>query len=130
MKTNRNNLETVAQGKLFPTTKELVQMSITFALAVFAWIFFRAESMTHATSYVSGIFSKSLFSIPAIRPYYLVILLVIFMLIEWVGREEQYAIGKLGLKWKSPFRYALYYAIIIAIFWFAGKEQQFLYFQF
>lgn len=52
------------------------------------------------------------------------------MLIEWVGREEQYAIGKLGLKWKSPFRYALYYAIIIAIFWFAGKEQQFLYFQF
>ncbi len=130
MKTNRNNLETVAQGKLFPTTKELVQMSITFVLAVFAWIFFRAESMTHATSYVSGIFSKSLFSIPAIRPYYLVILLVIFMLIEWVGREEQYAIGKLGLKWKSPFRYALYYAIIIAIFWFAGKEQQFLYFQF
>jgi len=130
MKTNRNNLETVAQGKLFPTTKELVQMSITFALAVFAWIFFRAESMTHAITYVSGIFSKSLFSIPAIRPYYLVILLVLFMLIEWVGREEQYAIYKFGLKWKSPFRYALYYAIIIAIFWFAGKEQQFLYFQF
>ncbi len=52
------------------------------------------------------------------------------MVIEWLGREQQYAIAKLGLKWKSPLRYAMYYAIIIAIFWFAGKDQQFIYFQF
>lgn len=130
MKTHRNHLETVAQGKLFPTVKEFFQMMTTFALAVFAWIFFRAENLTHAFSYVSGIFSKSLFSVPTIIPRFLTLLLIIFVIIEWLGREQQYAIAKLGMRWKSPFRYAMYYAIIIAIFWFAGEDQQFIYFQF
>ncbi|MFZ4930381.1 MBOAT family O-acyltransferase [Chryseobacterium sp. Mn2064] len=130
MKTNRNHLETVAQNNLLPTVKEFFQIVLTFILAVFAWIFFRAENITHAFSYISGIFSKSLFSIPTIKPLFLVLLIIIFMIVEWLGREEQYAIAKLGTKWKSPIRYALYYAIIIAIFWFAGKDQQFIYFQF
>ncbi|MFC0426623.1 MBOAT family O-acyltransferase [Chryseobacterium scophthalmum] len=134
MKTNRNNLETVAQGNLLPTVKEFFQMTITFTLAVFAWIFFRAENITHALSYISGIFSKSLFSIPTITPHFpvliIIILIIIFTIIEWLGREQQYAIAMLGTKWKSSLRYAMYYAIIIAIFWFAGKDQQFIYFQF
>lgn len=134
MKTNRNNLETVAQGNLLPTLKEFFQMIITFTLAVFAWIFFRAENIPHALSYISGIFSKSLFSIPTITPHFpvliIIILIIIFTIIEWLGREQQYAIAKLGTKWKSALRYAMYYAIIIAIFWFAGKDQQFIYFQF
>lgn len=134
MKTNRNNLETVAQGNLLPTVKEFFQMTITFTLAVFAWIFFRAENITHALSYISGIFSKSLFSIPTITPHFpvliIIILIIIFTIIEWLGREQKYAIAMLGTKWKSSLRYAMYYAIIIAIFWFAGKDQQFIYFQF
>ncbi|MGH1519853.1 MBOAT family O-acyltransferase [Chryseobacterium sp. JK1] len=130
MKTNRNNLETVAKDRLLPSVKEFFQMALTFTLAVFAWIFFRAENITHAFSYISGIFSRSLFSIPTIKPLFLVLLIIIFMIVEWLGREEQYAIAKLGMRWKSPIRYALYYAIIIALFWFAGQDQQFIYFQF
>ena len=130
MKTNRNNLETVAQGKLLPTVKEFFQMVITFGLAVFAWVFFRAENLEHSLQYISGIFSKSLFTIPTIKPLYLTLLIFLFMVIEWLGREEQYAIAKLGLKWKAPLRYAMYYTIVIAILWFAGKDQQFIYFQF
>ncbi|MGG7551794.1 MBOAT family O-acyltransferase [Chryseobacterium arthrosphaerae] len=130
MKTNRNHLETVAQGNILPTVKEFFQMTVTFSLAVLAWIFFRAENISHAFSYISGIFSRSLFSIPTITPRLLMLLIIIFMVIEWLGREQQYAIAKLGLQWKSPLRYAMYYAIIIAIFWFAGKDQQFIYFQF
>ncbi len=38
---NRNNLETVAQGKLLPSIKELSLMLLTFGLTVFAWIFFQ-----------------------------------------------------------------------------------------
>ena len=130
MKTNRTNLEIVAQGKTLPTVKEFFQMAVTFLMAVFAWIFFRAESLGHAVQYIKGIFSRSLFTFPTIRPYYLIVLIVLFMVIEWIGREEQYAISKVGLKWKKPLRYAMYYAILVAIFWFAGKEQQFIYFQF
>jgi D-alanyl-lipoteichoic acid acyltransferase DltB (MBOAT superfamily) len=131
---NRNNIATVAQGKLLPTLKELAHMLLTFGLTVFAWIFFRAENMGHAYSYISEIFSFSLFEIPKFAEMGMatitIILVGLFVLIEWKGREGQYAISHLGIKWSPPLRYAMYYAIIIAIFWFGGKEQEFLYFQF
>jgi alginate O-acetyltransferase complex protein AlgI len=131
---NRNNLETVAQGKLFPNIKELSFMLLTFGLTVFAWIFFRANNIGHAIGYISEILSPSLFSIPKFagmgRALTTIILVATFVLVEWKGREEEYAISNLGIKWKRPLRYAMYYAIIIAIFWFGGKEQQFIYFQF
>lgn len=130
MQTNRTNLEIVSKGKMLPTFKEFFQMLITFGLVVFAWIFFRAENIKHAFQYISDIFSESLFTIPTIKPLYLILIIMIFMIIEWLGREEQYAIEKLGLRWKKPLRYAMYYTIIITIFWFMGKEQQFIYFQF
>jgi D-alanyl-lipoteichoic acid acyltransferase DltB (MBOAT superfamily) len=131
---NRNNLETVAKGKIFPNLKELSFMLGTFGLTVFAWIFFRANNIGHAINYISEIFSPSLFMIPKFAGRHnaliTIILVGIFVLIEWQGRERQYAISDLGLKWKSPLRYAMYYAVIVAIFWFGGKEQQFIYFQF
>lgn len=133
-KNNRNNLETIAQGKFFPSIKEFSFMLLTFGLTVFAWIFFRAENIGHAISYISEILSPSLFSIPKFagmaNALTTIILVAIFVLVEWKGREGQYAISHLGIKWKRPIRYAMYYAIIIAIFWFGGKEQQFIYFQF
>lgn len=130
MKTNRNNIETVAQGKLLPTMKELFQMILTFTLTVFAWIFFRAENISHALTYISGIFSKTFFTVPTIKPLFLFLLIVGFVIMEWLGREEQYAISKLGFTWKSPLRYAMYYTLIFAIFWFAAKGEEFIYFQF
>ena len=127
---NRNNLEIVAQNSMLPNFKEFLQMAVTFGLTVFAWIFFRAENLGHAFSYISGIFSKSLFSIPEVRPTNLIRLTLLFVLAEWFGRKEQYAIEKLGLNWKRPYRLAMYYAIVMVIFWFGGEEQQFIYFQF
>ena len=132
---NRNNLETVAQGKLFPSIRELSFMLLTFGLTVFAWIFFRAENISHALSYISGIFSKSLFSFPHFNSIsfpksILMFLISIFIFIEWQGREGQYAIANMGLKWNRPTKYVFYYIIIFAIYWFGGKEQEFIYFQF
>jgi len=103
---------------------------LTFSLTVFAWIFFRADNIGHAYAYISGIFSNSLFSVPTVLPKTILILLFLFGLVEWLGREGQFAIANVSIKWKRPFRYAMYYAIIIAIFWFGGKKQQFIYFQF
>jgi len=131
---NRNHQEIVARGKSVPTLKELSLILLTFSLTVFAWIFFRAENLGHAISYISEIFSNSLFTIPQFsemrRALLSVILVIWFVIIEWLGREQQFAIAILGLKWKRPIRYAMYYAIIIMIFLFGGKEQQFIYFQF
>jgi D-alanyl-lipoteichoic acid acyltransferase DltB (MBOAT superfamily) len=127
---NRNHLDTVARGKLFPGLKELSFMLLTFGLTVFAWIFFRANNIEHAISYIAQILSPSLFTMPEVFPKTAILLIMGFVAIEWLGREGQYAIAHIGIKWKSPLRYAMYYAIIIAILWFAGKEQQFMYFQF
>jgi D-alanyl-lipoteichoic acid acyltransferase DltB (MBOAT superfamily) len=127
---NRNNLDTIARGKLLPGIKELSFMLLTFGLTVFAWIFFRANNMEHAISYIAKILSPSFFTIPQVFPKTAIGLIMGFVAIEWIGREGQYAIAHIGIKWKSPVRYAMYYAIIITILWFAGKEQQFMYFQF
>lgn len=131
--TNRNNLDIVAKGQLLPSVKDLLSIGITFGLTVFAWIFFRAENISHAIQFITDIF-KNPDSFLLLRVYgkykTLLLYLLIFIVIEWLGREDQFAIQNLGLKWKRPLRYSLYYAMIIAIFWFAGQEQQFIYFQF
>ncbi len=132
--TNRNNLEIVAKGKYLPTIKEFFSIGITFCLTVFAWIFFRANNIGQAINYIAEILSPSFFSKPKFEDMgsslTTIILVSLFVLIEWKGREGKYAISHLGIKWKRPIRYAMYYAIIIAIFWFGGKEEQFIYFQF
>jgi alginate O-acetyltransferase complex protein AlgI len=127
---NRNNLDIVAQGKLWPSFRDVANVGITFTLTVFAWIFFRAESVQHAVSYISHIFSSSLFVPPEVFPVSVCILVILFMLVEWVGREHQHALANIGIRLPAPARWAFYYAVAALIFIFMGKEQQFIYFQF
>ena len=131
---NRTNLDIVAKGKQLPTLKELLAISVAFSLTVLAWIFFRASSITHALHYISKIFSSSTFSIPIFpgRAYAIIIVLltIIFLVVEWLGREQKYAIENIGKNWNRTLRWVMYYSIILVILHFTGKEQQFIYFQF
>ncbi len=68
-------------------------MSVTFSLTVLAWVIFRAENISHAISYLSEIFSPSLFTFPQILPIDLLIIIVIFLMIEWFNREKQFALN-------------------------------------
>jgi D-alanyl-lipoteichoic acid acyltransferase DltB (MBOAT superfamily) len=135
LNTNRNNLEIVAKGKNLPTLKELFSILITFGLTVLAWIFFRAENIRHALSYISEIFSSSLFSIPKFvgmkDALTTLVLVAIFVLIEWKGREGQYAISTIGQTWNRPLRWIFYSLIIFTIGMFMPSvESPFIYFQF
>lgn len=134
LKRNRDHLETVAAGRLLPSIKELGGMTLTFGLTVFAWIFFRAENLAHATSYISGIFSPSFFTKPLFDGYEkaktILMVIAVFLAVEWIGRERQYAISHLGANWHRSVRWSLYIILVFSIFYFAGKEQQFIYFQF
>ncbi len=133
---NRNNIEIVAKGKYFPSFKDLLLIISTFGLTVFAWIFFRAQDIGHALQYISGIFSSSIFDYPKfsnmIGAIYTLLYLIFFIVIEWIGRNENYAIEKLALNSKRFIRYGFYYLIIIIIIYASlGKsEQTFIYFQF
>tara|TARA_R100001143_G_scaffold61852_1_gene63678 strand:- start:10191 stop:11627 length:1437 start_codon:yes stop_codon:yes gene_type:complete len=129
-KKNRQNIEIVAQGKHLPTIREFGGMMITFWLTVLAWIFFRAESLTHAFSYIEGILSPTLFMMPDLAGMKALLLIVpLFMIFEWFGREKEFALAQVE-GWNVYTRYILYYIIILAIFLFTGEQQQFIYFQF
>ncbi len=130
---NRNHLDTVAKGKKLPSIKELFFMMITFGLTVFAWIFFRAKDLSHALSYISNLFSTDLFSKPhsSLRASLPTLFIVaLFIIIEWIGRENQYGIEKLGLSWKRPYRFLFYFILFSLLLLFACGKQEFIYFQF
>lgn len=130
---NRKYFGVVAEGKFFPSLREFFNILLTFGLTIIAWIFFRAENIGHAWQFFTGLFSHPgsflLFSI-YFRYKTIAVLLLIFLIFEWMGRDQQHALANIGLKWKWPFRFGLYYALIFIIFWFGGKEQEFIYFQF
>lgn len=134
-KTNRKHLEIVAQGKLFPTFREILQMTVTFLATVFCWIFFRSPTIGYAVDYCKKIFSKDFF-----KPFfqytelrdgvYILMIVCFFMLIEWIGRERNFAIEKMFFRSPSFIRISFYYLIIIMILIYSGREEAFIYFQF
>ena len=132
--TNRTNLDIVAKGKLLPSLKELFQMGLTFGLTVFAWIFFRSDSVSQAFEIITKILSKNILTIPDFRGLHkaliTLILTVVFIILEWIGRENDFAIQKLGFKWRRSYRWMFYLVVVFFIFYFAGKEQVFIYFNF
>jgi D-alanyl-lipoteichoic acid acyltransferase DltB (MBOAT superfamily) len=130
MNNNRSNINVVAAQKKWPSFKELLSILLTFSLTTLAWIFFRAENIAHAWSYIKGICKLSLFSLPQIRPTDIFILLIFFIIIEWLGRRNQYAIETFGIHWNRTLRLVFYYSLMVLIFWYSQNEQEFIYFQF
>ncbi|WP_107040028.1 MBOAT family O-acyltransferase [Brumimicrobium mesophilum] len=111
-----------------------LRMIKTFALITFSMIIFRAESVQHAFNYISKIFSTSTLSFPRfmnMRDAALTLLLVaVFFVIEWFGKNDQYAIEKSLNKFSRPVRWSIYYVLVLVMFLFVGKQQEFIYFQF
>ncbi len=137
--TNRNNLDIVAKNRILPSFKEAIQISTTFILTVFAWIFFRSETISGAFSFVGQIASNILTKASYIEAYnwliwkvgvFLPILILFFFIIEWLGREQNHALANIEAKSNWVTRHLLYYVLICFILFCAGKEQQFIYFQF
>jgi hypothetical protein len=95
-------------------------------------VLFRSESIGQAFEYLGGMINKNLLSVPLLmnRTYYIPVFIFIMLIVEWVGRKNQFGLEKLGTTWKPVYRYAMYYAVVLLIFLFGGKEQVFIYFQF
>ena len=130
-KRNRQNLETVAEKSLFPSIKEISNMGITFGLTVFAWIFFRADNLKHAIDIIDEIFSSSLFKKFDLVPKELIGLIGFFLVIEWLGRRQKFALENLNLYINKPIRWFSYISIVMFIYLFSTSNKiEFIYFQF
>ncbi|OJX31233.1 MAG: membrane-bound O-acyltransferase family protein [Chryseobacterium sp. 36-9] len=135
LKTNRNNLNIVAEGRLFPNFREIIQLIITFSLACFAWIFFRSASVTDAFSYIGRLFSTLGTGIG--YPYKLLngdlkvlIFVVIMLIFEWFMREELHPLRKPFTKLPTIARWVIYFLLATLVLLFAGEQAEFIYFQF
>ncbi len=106
-----------------------VDSLITLMIIMFSWIFFRSSSIEQAFNYISGIFSMSSFTMPEVTPK-AIFLIQLFFVIEWFGREKEYAIAGMFSQWPKPVKWIIYYGIILTILWYSGEEQQFIYFKF
>jgi D-alanyl-lipoteichoic acid acyltransferase DltB (MBOAT superfamily) len=118
-----------------PTIIDLTKMVGAFMLITIGLVIFRANNIEDAMNYIYRILSTSLISIPVFidrsRVLTTVILLIIFILIEWVEQGKQYAIADLELKFNRTARWALYAFLIFLIgLCMRTVETPFIYFQF
>lgn len=134
---NRRYRNTVAEGRLFPNLKELLQMAVTFGLVLIGWIVFRAESIGQAAGYLRRMCSESLFSIPVMQGIGITkglaaatfFFIFILFVTEWHHREKTHGLH-INVQSQSV-RYAIYIALLLAVLFFKATEPDaFIYFQF
>jgi D-alanyl-lipoteichoic acid acyltransferase DltB (MBOAT superfamily) len=130
---NRKYTNQVAEGRWLPSIKETGQMLVTFLFAVIGWIIFRADSIGQAWGYFCGICNNSLFTVPwlNLKSYYLPVVFSIFVLlvVEWLQRDKEHAFDLSGIK-SHVLKFAIYYLMVVVLFWFGGQSETFIYFQF
>jgi D-alanyl-lipoteichoic acid acyltransferase DltB (MBOAT superfamily) len=129
-KTNRKNTDDVAQGKLFPSYREIFSMLSTFTLVVLGWVFFRSNSVPDAIGFLSRIFSAEQIAFPPELPLAIFILIFIQLIVEWFQRSKQHGLEMSSKDIPSFFRWLIYLALSMLVIAFLGKGTSFIYFQF
>ncbi|MEM8937787.1 MAG: MBOAT family O-acyltransferase [Bacteroidota bacterium] len=131
---NRNYINTtLSNNTTIPSFKEVFQVLYTFFVVNLAWIFFRAESMSHATTYIQSIFlnfSFEWYEHPnGYRMIDYFILLSVFVMYEFRIRRDE----RNPFPFKSKMIRFLIYSILIfalMLFYDSGIDRSFIYFQF
>jgi D-alanyl-lipoteichoic acid acyltransferase DltB (MBOAT superfamily) len=127
--TNRSNIETVQLGWDLTSVKVFFSMLSTFALTCLAWVFFRAKSIGDAFDYIGRILSDRNFKVQYLEnerySYEILLLIFIFILVEWTARTK---IEPISGKY-SWLKVTLCIAAIVALGTYSDYKE-FIYFQF
>lgn len=129
---NRRFTGVVAQGRLLPSFKELLQIVVTFLLVVIGWIIFRAENINDAFNYITLMVTDFTPHLPEHGKSAL-LYIAILMIVEWLHRDRQFGLQISdggGLLARRTVRWTTY--VILALFTLlcAGTQEEFIYFQF
>lgn len=125
---NRRYKGIIAEGRFFPSVKDLLQILLTFILVVFGWVLFRSETIGQAASYWSLMVSESLFSVPSL-PLKVISFSVLMFVVEWIQRGRMHPFDLSGIKFHVV-KYACYVGVLAFIFVFGAFRESFIYFQF
>jgi len=128
---HRSNLDVVAENRMLPTGKELLQMVLTFLLVSVAWIFFRAATIGHAFDYIGSMFTNDFMPESLSRfKLWLPPVLVAWIIAEWAGRRTSVP-ETLGTIPYATARRLVYFALLMLVgFYGAFQKTEFIYFQF
>lgn len=118
---------------------QIFNVLVTFIAVTFAWIFFRAESFSHAMDYILEIASSSIIENPvgylklmgsSVKPYVIILSLIYLSIFEINNRDAKYSF-QVG-QFKAPTRILVYLSLIILIIFFRATDGtiDFIYFQF
>ncbi|MFT4661415.1 MAG: alginate O-acetyltransferase complex protein AlgI [Patiriisocius sp.] len=136
---NRKHLDVVAQNTSLPNLREILQIGVTFGMTVFAWIFFRADSINDAVIYIKKMFTGDIMNFTEnmfenTREFHSFLFTFVFIAmligIEWMQRRKQH--GLQDVFSRSPIlRRTLYFILAGIIMLFISNEATtFIYFQF
>lgn len=123
----KTHTDQVAQTSRLPSLREFAQVGLTFGLTVIAWIFFRSTSLTQAFTYLGGLASPSLLSMPTVGKgdfFWIVVLVAI----DWIQRKKAHGFEIQGLP--TILRWVIYLGASITILAFFKNDSSFIYFQF
>ena len=102
------------------TWRDIPRMLLTFVLVVIGWILFRSPDMGSCVDYLAGIWDRSIVSVPFVENAghlaTTAIAIFVMLLMEW--------------RRQLPNRWWMYFALTLTIWWFAGQDVDFIYFQF
>ena len=124
---NRKYTNTIAEGKILPSAKEVLQMAITFALTVIGWVFFRADTISQAWQYLTLIPHGGRPDLTGLAP--LCFFIIIMMSTEWLNRSREHGLDLRHIQ-SHALKFTLYYILIILLFLSYNGSESFIYFQF
>lgn len=127
---NRKNTNDIAQNTILPSIHDVVNISFTFGITTIGWVFFRSENINSAISFLYDIFYFSQWEKPLFPPKTFLIILTGFIFIEWLGRNNMYAIEKINKNLKKHIEVIVYYILLSLIITWSSSSQEFIYFTF
>ena len=102
------------------TWRDIPRMLLTFVLVVIGWIVFRSPDMGSCVDYLAGICHTSILSLPFVEnALHLAVTGIAILVMLWMEWRRQ-----------LPNRWWMYFVLTLAIWWFAGQDMDFIYFQF
>jgi alginate O-acetyltransferase complex protein AlgI len=129
LKSNRNNMDAVQLRWDFESVRVLLHILVTFLISCVAWVFFRAKTITDAVFYLKQIIVNGDFSSQYLDNqrynYELLIMVILFIMVEWNSRTK---IEPISGRY-SGVKVAFCIAAIVALGTYSDYKE-FIYFQF
>jgi alginate O-acetyltransferase complex protein AlgI len=136
---NRAHTGPISPGRLLPSGGDAFRMACTFSLTCLAWVFFRADSLPNAITYLhrAAVGTWTHIGSPATGQFLLerfqtlpaVACIPLLIAVEWHQRNGLHGLARMprtrAVRW-------MLYTLLVCTIAFAGvlEERQFIYFQF